>query len=70
LHIENEASGSLGNRMMKIEVNLIRGQIVKRLMGALRVAKPKPLFKAPLQHPLQIPQQKYRIPVTKNYLRG
>jgi hypothetical protein len=32
--------------MRKIEVNLIRGQIVKRLVGALRVVKLKPLTKA------------------------
>jgi len=32
--------------MREIEVNLIRGQVVKRLMGALNVVKPKPLAKA------------------------
>jgi len=56
--------------MRKIEVNLIRDQIVKRLMGALSVVKPKRRFKAPLQHPLQIPQQKDRISVIKKYVRG
>ena len=44
--IENEASGSLGKRMRKIEVNLIRGQIVKGLVGTLSVVKVKPLAKA------------------------
>jgi hypothetical protein len=46
VHIEIEASGSLGKRMRKIEVNLIRSQIVKSLMGALSVVKPKPLGQA------------------------
>ena len=44
LIIENEASGSLGKRMRKIEVNLIRGEVVKRLMRPLSVVKPKPLL--------------------------
>ena len=42
----NEASGGLGKRMRKIEVNLIRGQIVKRLVGTLCVVELEPLAKA------------------------
>jgi len=38
LLIQNEASGSLGKRMRNSEVNLIRGQIVKRLLKPLSEA--------------------------------
>ena len=44
--MSGEASGSLDERMRKIEVNLIRGQIVKRLVGALSVVELEPLAKA------------------------
>jgi hypothetical protein len=43
--IEAEASGSLGKRMRKIEINLIRGQIVKSLLGAFTVVMFEPLPK-------------------------
>jgi len=46
LLIQNEASGSLGKRMRNSEVNLIRGQIVKRLMRTLSTIELKPLSEA------------------------
>jgi hypothetical protein len=45
LLIEAEASGSLGIRMRKIKVKLIRCQIVKRLVGVFAVVMLEPLPK-------------------------
>jgi hypothetical protein len=47
--------------MRKSEVNLIRGQVVKRLMGPLSVVKPKPLLQTAAQLGAIVKRPKVKI---------